>query len=214
MSETLTSLFSIYGLSGLALALALGQFGIPLPTSILLMSVGALANNGDVGIVEAVLWGICGAVAGDQLGYLVGRLGREYLESVRDKHRWLAAGMARGFEYNDRWGGYSVFFSRWLVSPLGPWINLTSGVSGYRWPLFALWDVIGELIWVCGYVAIGYSFSASIAGIADIIANAGWGIAALAVTVAIGWQLWRRVRAAAKSQAAPPSAVTQRQSAP
>ena len=42
------------------------------------------------------------------------------------------------------WGGAGVFFSRWLVTPLGPWINLASGAAAYSWLRFTLWDFLGE----------------------------------------------------------------------
>lgn len=195
MIEALSGLFALYGLAGLTLALAFGQAGVPLPTSILLMSAGALIGDGDIDPLAAVSWALCGAVAGDQFGYFVGRLGRGYLDAQGSRRAWLATGLAKGQQFNARWGAWSVFFSRWLVSPLGPWVNLTSGIARFPWPLFTFWGVLGESIWVSAYLAIGYAFGTSIAGIADIIANAGWAIAGLAVTGFTGWLLWRRVRA-------------------
>lgn len=203
MIEAMTGLFALYGLSGLALTIAFGQAGIPLPTSILLMSAGALMSNGDISAAEAVMWALAGAVAGDQFGYFVGRLGREYIEAAGSRRPWLAGGLSKGQEFNAKWGAWSVFFSRWLVSPLGPWVNLTSGIAGYRWPLFTFWGVLGEAIWVSTHLTVGYVFSASIAGVAQIIANAGWAIGGLAVTALTGWLLWRRVRGRAKQSDLP-----------
>jgi membrane-associated protein len=34
-------------------------------------------------------------------------------------------------ELAKRWGGPGIFFSRWLVTSMGPWLNVTSGVAEY-----------------------------------------------------------------------------------
>lgn len=195
MNELANGLFATYGLAGVALALGLGQFGVPLPTSILLMSVGAVLGTSEFSPIEVFAWALGGAVAGDQAGYLVGRLLGGSLEKLAGRSRYMAAGLARTRALSARWGQASVFFSRWLVSPAGPWINLTSGAARLPWPAFAFWDLCGEAIWVAGYMALGYAFAAYISGVAEVIANAGWALAALAVAVFTGWQLWRRISA-------------------
>ena len=52
-----------------------------------------------------------------------------------------------------RWGAVGIFFTRWLITSLGPWLNLTSGMTGYPWPWFFLWGVLGEVLWVVGLIA-------------------------------------------------------------
>jgi membrane-associated protein len=193
MSELATSLFANYGLVGVALALGLAQFGLPLPTSILLMSLGAVLGTSDFGPIEIFAWAFGGAVAGDQAGYLTGRLLGASLENAAAGSRFMASGLARARAVSDRWGPSSVFFSRWLVSPAGPWINLTSGATRMEWAVFVLWDICGEAIWVAGYMTLGYAFAAYISGVAAMIANAGWALGALAVAAFTGWQLWRRL---------------------
>lgn len=203
MSELANSLFATYGLAGVALALGLAQFGLPLPTSILLMSLGAVLGTSDFSAIEVFAWALGGAVAGDQAGYLAGRLLGGSLEKVAGRSRYMASGLARTRAVSDRWGPSSVFFSRWLVSPAGPWINLTSGATRMAWPVFVLWDICGEAIWVAGYMALGYAFAAYISGVAEMIANAGWALAALAVAAFTGWQLWSRISASTRGSRRP-----------
>ncbi|MCT8999467.1 DedA family protein [Chelativorans intermedius] len=191
MSESVLALFAVYGLPGMFAVLAAGQFGVPLPTSILLMSAGALAADGDISPLALFLWALAGAVTGDQAGYALGRFGgRAALERLMPQ-RWGRSGLGQAEALSARWGSLGIFFSRWLVSPLGPWINITSGIARYSWPRFLFWDVTGESIWIAGYAALGYGFSRSIAGLADFLANLGWLVGAVAVTLLLGWQLRR-----------------------
>ena len=69
MTETILSIFSIYGAPALFVIVAAGQFGIPLPTSILLLTAGALQANGDLSFWQIFIWALAGAVTGDHLGY-------------------------------------------------------------------------------------------------------------------------------------------------
>jgi hypothetical protein len=48
MTETILSVFSLYGAPALFAIVAAGQFGIPFPTSILLLTAGALQADGDM----------------------------------------------------------------------------------------------------------------------------------------------------------------------
>ena len=75
-----------------------------------------------------------------------------------------------------------------------PWVNVASGIAGYPWPRFLLWDVLGELLWVILYVGIGYVFSNRVQAIAEILGNLTWLILGLLVTAILGWQLFRYVR--------------------
>ena len=201
MTETILSVFSVYGAPALFAIVAAGQFGIPLPTSILLLTAGALLGEGDLGYWEMFAWGLAGAVAGDHVGYAAGRFaGTAMREHV---NRWpkLQDSLTRAEALTRKWGDGSIFLSRWLFSPLGPYINLTSGLSLHPLHRFTLADIAGEIVWIGGYLALGTLFAQSIAQIADIIANAAWMIGAAAITLLLGWQLLirlRRIRETAK----------------
>ena len=96
---------------------------------------------------------------------------------------------ARAFLH--RCGGIAVFLSRWLVSPLGPYINLLAGAGGLSWYRFSLGSLSGEAVWVALYVLLGWLFSTQIETIADLASNA----VGLLATLAIAAGLWRLRRA-------------------
>jgi membrane protein DedA with SNARE-associated domain len=61
----------------------------------------------------------------------------------------------------------------------------------YPWPRFALLDVAGELIWVILYVSLGRLFSDKVEAVADLLGNFTCVVLGLAITVLLGWKLWK-----------------------
>ncbi len=194
MIEQVLELFAVYGMPAVFVIMAAGQFGAPLPTSILLLTVGALLVEGDIAGWQAFLWVFTGAVLGDQLGYAVGRFGGERLRTYVAGRKSMTAGLEKAEAYSAKWGGLGVFLTRWLFCPLGPMVNFVSGLTRMRWPVFIAADLAGEVIWVGLYLSLGYLFSSSISTIASIVANAAWLLAALAITLLLGWRVARVAR--------------------
>lgn len=94
-------------------------------------------------------------------------------------------------------GPPGIFTSRWLVGALGSWVNLSSGIARYPWPGFLLWDVLGEVLWVVGYVSLGLLFNDRVQALADLLGSLCWLLLALLVAAA-GWTLARQFRRAAR----------------
>ena len=160
-----------------------------MPTSILLLTAGALLGDGELSFWQFFGWSLLGAVTGDHLGYAAGRLAGGTLRGRISGWPSALRNLERAEAFSRKWGDGSVFFSRWLVSPLGPWINLTSGLSLLPLFRFSVADVTGEVLWIGGYLYLGSLFAGSISDLAEIFANAAWMIGAGAVTVVLGWQL-------------------------
>jgi membrane protein DedA with SNARE-associated domain len=93
-----------------------------------------------------------------------------------------------------KWGGTGVFFSRWLVTPLGPWLNVTYGITEYPWHQFLLWSVLGEVLWVVLYVLLGKIFSYRVQAWSEMLGNLAWVILGLLASIALGWTLWTYLR--------------------
>jgi membrane protein DedA with SNARE-associated domain len=82
------------------------------------------------------------------------------------------------------------------VTELGPWINVTSGITGYPWRRFLLWGVSGEILWVILYVGLGYTFSDRVQYLAEILGNLAWVILGVIVALLLGWKVLRYFRPA------------------
>src|SRR5208283_4008552 len=90
------------------------------------------------------------------------------------------------------WGGPGIFLTRWLLSPLGAWINLASGTAGYPWRRFLFWDILGEITGAVVYISLGRYFSDRVMALSAVLGDLTWAIAALLAAIVFGYQLWAR----------------------
>ena len=195
MIDDLLGLVTLYGVPALFAILAIGSAGVPLPNTLMLLLVGSFVAQGELTLWEVLVAGSVGAILGDQIGYCIGRWGgRGLVHRITDRVGGTAQ-MKRSEAYMERWGGYGIFFSRWLVSPLGTWINLSSGISAYPWRRFVIWVVLGEVLWVCLCVALGWLFSDRVEYLADLMGSLTWFIAGAVLAIFLGWKLFRYFQA-------------------
>ena len=189
MTDTAFALIVSYGPVVLFLVTFMSCLALPVPASLMMLAGGGFVASGEIAASAAVIAALAGAVLGDQAGYFLGRAGGGGLE------RWIGANphradlRTRSLTMIDRWGGLGVFFSRWLVSPLGPYVNLIVGASTLSWARFAFWGFLGEAIWVALYVGLGAAFSARIAQLADLLGSASGFLAGLTVSGVLAYVL-------------------------
>lgn len=189
MTDALFELFALYGVPVVFATLVFGAIGVPLPSTLLLLSTGALLAQGDIDAVTVFVTAAVAAILGDQIGYQIGRRAGSFVETRYDGTTKIGANLEKARAFSRKWGGPGVFFSRWLVSPVGPWINITSGMAAYPWARFTAWGVAGEVVWVTLFLGMGYSFSRSIADLAALTSNLSWLIVGLAVTGFLGYRV-------------------------
>ncbi|WP_298499432.1 VTT domain-containing protein [uncultured Maritimibacter sp.] len=193
MSDTLVALVPTYGLVLLGLATFLSCIAVPMPASLIMLAGGAFAAGGDLESIPVWLACWVGAVVGDQAGYGIGHRGAALIDRIEAQYPARAVVLARARNFTAKWGAVGVFLSRWLVSPLGPYVNLLSGASRTDWRVFTLWSALGEVIWVSIYVGLGYVFSSNIAEIAQIAGNFSGLLVALLLAGLLGRIIWTRV---------------------
>lgn len=203
MTAWLLALVPQYGLWLLAATTFLSCLALPIPASILMLTAGGFASAGDLVLWQAFLAAAAGGIAGDQLGYWAGRwfgasfLSRLRKDAARDKL------LARADAMMDRRGALAVFFSRWLVSPLGPWVNLVAGSAGHGWHRFTTAGVAGEAVWAGLYVGTGYAFAGNVEAASDMLGSVLGIMAGAAAVVILGYWLWVAHKTDA-AQALPP----------
>jgi membrane-associated protein len=189
MREQLLGALSQYGLPVLFFIVAIAAVGVPLPVTLLLIVTGSLISQGVMNVWWAIGLASLGSVVGDQIGYGIGRWGGARLV---DRISRLLGGRERleKAEADARnWGGPGIFFSRWLVTALGPWVNIAIGIAEYPWHRFLIWDTLGETLGVLIYVGLGYAFSDRVVELDAMLGDLSWGILALVAAVWLGWKL-------------------------
>jgi membrane protein DedA with SNARE-associated domain len=189
VTDQLLSLLSLYGLPALFVVLVVASAGVPLPVTLLLVAAGSFVEQGELSLWRVCALACAGAAAGDQIGYAVGRFGGRGLVHRLTARFGGAAAVGRAEAFTRRWGGAGVFLSRWLFTPLGPWINLTSGAARYAWLRFTVWGVLGEALWVVLYVSLGRLFSDRVQELADLLGNLAWVALGALATALLGWKV-------------------------
>jgi len=193
MTDFLLAMVPDYGAIVLMIVTFLSCLALPVPASLLMLAGGAFAAGGDLALSATMAGAFAGAVSGDQTGFALGRWGQGAIDRFTRGKPKRRALVDRAHAFSLRWGGPGVFFSRWLVSPLGPYVNFLSGASRLNWFHFTLFGALGEAVWVCLYVGLGYSFSGQIEAVADILGNLSGSLAAGLVTLFLGMFLWKRM---------------------
>lgn len=184
MSDALFEFLTDYGAISIFLSAYFSCLLVPIPTSLMMLTGGAFIASGDLSAASVVASAFCGAVLGDQTGFFIGkRGGAAFLRKTTGSSPRRIRAAERARHMVARYGGRGVFFSTWLVAPLGPWVNFIAGATGLGWLRFSLWDLVGEAIWVSVYVGLGYGFATRIDLVASLLGNLVGLLAALAVAL-------------------------------
>ncbi|MGA2013810.1 MAG: DedA family protein [Solirubrobacteraceae bacterium] len=175
--------------------IGLESLGLPSPGETALVLAAVLASQGKLQIWLVILIGVSSAIAGDNIGYLLGRrFGREVLEAPGPFHRRRVEVIGAGDRFFERHGPKAVFFARWiaLVRFAAAWL---AGINAMRFRQFFFWNALGGISWGVTYGLVGY-FAGNAA--ADAISTFGIYAAvalALAFIVYVTIKLRRRDRA-------------------
>lgn len=191
MTETTLDLMTSYGVVILFVVTFLSCLCVPIPSSLMMLAGGSFAATGDLNTTATVAAAYAGAVFGDNTGYFLARTFGRRIDGWLDGNPKRSKLRDSAKSYMERKGPISVFLSCWLVAPLGPYVNLVSGLTRFNWAKFALWGALGEVFWVGIYVGLGYSFSDQITALASMLGNASGFLVALLGVFLLGRWLWR-----------------------
>lgn len=192
MSEQILALLPTYGPLILVPLLAGAALGVPLPASLLVLAAGALTRGSAPTLAPLILYCVAAAVAGDTLGYWLGRRGdaRDLVGRGR-LFRRAGPALAQAEVLFRRRGGMAVLLSRCLVTPLGPVVNLVAGLERYPLRRFVTFALAGEGLWVATYAGLGYAARTHWPLLARTLGQATWVLTALALA-ALALGLLRR----------------------
>jgi len=193
VSEAILALVAQHGALIVMAATFASCLAVPIPSSLALMAAGSFVATGEMALAAAIGAGRVGAVAGDQAGYWLGALGGPRVETLA-RRRGMGPAFAAARGLSERWGGWSVFLSRWLFSPLGPSVNLISGMIRAPWRRFTVFAVLGEIVWVALYLALGFAFSRSLVAVATLTGDLSWLLVASGAVVVFALALRGRSR--------------------
>ncbi len=191
----LLALIPVYGLWLLGVGTFLSCLALPVPTSLMMLTAGGFVAAGDLAGWQIAAGALAGAVAGDQTGFQIGRLGGEPLLARLSRDRKMRRLIARARVEIGRRGAIGIFLTRWLFSPVGPYANFAAGAARYRWAAFTMWSTAGEAVWVALYLGLGYGFAGNIRAASDLAGSMLGVVAGFAGMLGFGYWLLMAVRA-------------------
>lgn len=145
--------------------IGLESMGVPSPGETALVLGAVLASQGKLQIWLVILIGIASAIAGDNLGYLLGRrFGREVFVARGPLQAHRRRAVAYGDRFFERHGPKTVFLARWiaLVRFAAAWL---AGINRMRFPQFFFWNALGGTTWGITYGLVGYFAGEAGAGV-------------------------------------------------
>jgi membrane protein DedA with SNARE-associated domain len=150
-----------YGYLLVFFGVMLGTMGIPFPSAAILLAAGVLVQQGHLHLGDAIVFGILGAVIGNQIGYLVGhKAGRAFVLKWGRYVRLTPERLEQVEGLFARHGGKAVFAARFFsISRLLE--ALVAGMSRMRWGTFVFYSALGGAVWVTAVVLVGYFFGQS-----------------------------------------------------
>jgi membrane-associated protein len=161
----------VHGLPVLFGVILICSVGVPFPISLMLVAAGSFVEQDEMKLWQVIAVASVAAVLGDQIAYGLSRWAGPRLIKQLSRRIDAETRIKEAEALTKRWSGAGIFLSRWLVTALGPWVNVASGIAAYPWRRFLFWDVLGEVLWVILYVGIGYAFSNRVQAIAEILGN-------------------------------------------
>jgi membrane-associated protein len=135
--------------------------GFFLPGDSLLVTSGVFAAAGHLHLswLLFLVW-IC-AVAGDQLGYWIGRRAGQALFRREDSLLFKKRHLERAHEFYSRYGGKTVVLAR-FVPIIRTFASPVAGIGRMNYRRFLSYDIFGGFLWVWGMILLGYFLGSSI----------------------------------------------------
>jgi len=148
----------VYGILFAIIFIETGLVVMPfLPGDSLLFVAGAIAAVGGMNLPLLIVLLIVAATLGDAVNYSVGHYFGPKVFGWEQSRFFNKAAFDRAHAFYERHGGITIIVARFLpfVRTFAPFV---AGVAQMSYPKFALYNVIGAVLWVSSLSGIGYLF--------------------------------------------------------
>lgn len=154
--EKLIEAFGLFGILAIVFIESGLLVGIMLPGDSLLFTAGLLSAANvlpDIWILLVLI--PLAAIAGDQVGYLIGRQAGPMIFRRSDSRFLRPEHIERSRQFFDRYGGRTIVIARFvpIVRTIAP---VMAGASAMRYRTFVAFNVVGGVLWGVGVTALGY----------------------------------------------------------
>ncbi|MET8563408.1 DedA family protein [Streptomyces flaveolus] len=163
----LEPLLGHYGYWAVGAVVFVEDFGVPAPGETILLAAGVYAGAGRLNVVAVGVIALVAAVAGDNLGYLIGRVGGRAFVHRWGKYVFLTPKRFEAAEaFFTRHGGKIVTVAR-FVEGLRQANGVIAGTTGMHWRRFLAFNALGAALWVGLWTTLAYLSGSRITAIYD-----------------------------------------------
>jgi membrane-associated protein len=164
--------------------------GFFLPGDSLLFTAGLLVKQGTM---SQPIWLVCllitvAAIAGNQVGYMIGRKAGPAVFSRPDSRLFKQEYVDKSYAFFDKYGARAIVLAR-FVPIVRTFITVTAGVGRMHYRTYLTYTVVGGVLWGTGVTMLGYALG-GVAFVADHIELILIGIVAVSL-VPVGFELLR-----------------------
>jgi membrane-associated protein len=142
--------------------------GFFLPGDSLLVTAGVFAATGQLDIAKLLLVVPLCAIAGDQIGYWIGRQAGQALYRREDSFIFRKRHLQRAHEFYEKYGGKTVILAR-FVPIVRTFCPPVAGAASMPYGRYIVFDVAGGFLWGGGMILGGYSLARKIPNIGEKI---------------------------------------------
>ncbi|MET8246890.1 DedA family protein [Streptomyces sp. NPDC005202] len=165
----LAPLLSHYGYWAVGAVVFVEDFGIPAPGETIVIAAGVYAGAGRLNIVAVAVIAFAAAVAGDNIGYLIGRTGGRAFVHRWGRYVFLTPKRFQAAErFFTRHGGKIVTVAR-FIEGLRQANGIIAGTAGMPWHRFLVFNSLGAALWVGLWVTVAYVAGEHITAVYDEI---------------------------------------------
>jgi membrane protein DedA with SNARE-associated domain len=185
------SIAETIGYPAAALGILIESTGIPFPGELTLVAVAAYAGAGHLNIVVVIILAAAGAIAGGDLGYLIGRKGgRPFIERVLSIFRLSVGHLAQAEMFFAHHGDKTILVGRFVLG-LRSYASVFAGVAHMPFGRFQLYSVLGAVPWAITWGLVGYLLGNNWPLLTTVMKTAGYGGVALVVVAVVTFLVLR-----------------------
>lgn len=144
----------IFGESGMFI-------GFFFPGDTLLLTAGVFAAQGKLSLASVILVVAVAAIAGDNVGYHIGKRYGRRLFRKPDGVIFRQEYIQRSEKFYERWGSRTMLIAH-FVPIVRTFVPPVAGVARMNYPRFVFFDAIGDIAWAVVVTLIGYWFGTKI----------------------------------------------------
>jgi membrane-associated protein len=142
--------------------------GFFLPGDSLLVTAGVFAASGQLHISELLLLVPLCAIAGDQIGYWIGRKAGQALYRREDSMVFRKSHLQRAQDFYKKYGGKTVILAR-FIPIVRTFCPPVAGAAEMPYGRYLAYDIAGGFLWGGGMVLGGYFLGRQIPNISENI---------------------------------------------